>query len=153
MQTSWRYFQIQIVAQPFLELFDKEYASLGIEFADPFHMAEEKSFRDETRQGSLINRWGVLVHDSAHFDEGVHKLWRCYQKTETQRWVKDLTHSAGINHPPGIVQTLKTWQRRPIETKLGIIIILQDVGVVRLRELDQSFPPLKAHCHTEGKLV
>lgn len=54
MQTGWRYFQIEIVAQPFLELLDKEYASLGIEFADPFHMAEEKSFGDETRQGSLI---------------------------------------------------------------------------------------------------
>ena len=71
MQTGWRYFQIEIVAQPFLELFDKEYASLGIEFADPFHMAEEESFGDETRQGSLINRWGVLVHDSAHLDESV----------------------------------------------------------------------------------
>ncbi len=55
MQTGRRYFQIEIVAQPFLELLDKEYASLGIEFADPFHMAEEKSFGDETRQGSLIN--------------------------------------------------------------------------------------------------
>src|SRR5438034_11611652 len=52
-----------------------------------------------------------------------------------------------------MVQTLKTWQRRPIETKLGIIIILQDVAVARLCELDQSFPPLQAHRHTEGKLV
>jgi len=137
VQTGRRYFQIEIVAQPFLELFDKEYTSLGIEFAHPFHMAEEKSFGDETRQGSLINRWGVLVHDSAHLDEGVDKLWRCDQKAEAQRWVKDLAHSAGINHPAGIVQTLKTWQRRPIETKLGIIIILQDVAVARLRELDQ----------------
>src|SRR4029453_13589327 len=103
MQTGWRYFQIEIVAQPFLELFDEEYASLGIKFADPFHMAEEKSFRDETRQGSLINRRGVLVHDSAHLDERVDKLWRGDQKTGAQRWVKDLAHSAGINHPPGIV--------------------------------------------------
>ena len=54
MQAGRRYFQIEIVAQPFLELFDKKYASLGIKFADPFHMAEEKSFGDETRQGSLI---------------------------------------------------------------------------------------------------
>jgi hypothetical protein len=153
MQTGRRYFEIEIVAQPFLELFDKEYASLGVEFADPFHMAEEKSFGDETRQGSLINRWGVLVHDSAHLDEGVDKLWRCDQKTEAQRWVKDLAHSTGINHPAGIVQTLKAWQRRPIETKLGIIIILQDVAAARLRELDQSFPPLKTHRHTHGKLV
>src|SRR5262249_60548959 len=90
MQTGWRYFQIQIVVQPFLELFDKEYASLGIEFADPFHMAEEKSFGDETRQGSLINRRGVLVHDSAHLDERVHKLWRCGQKTQPQRGIKEL---------------------------------------------------------------
>src|SRR5205823_7444687 len=139
MQTGRRYFQIQIVAQPFLELFDKEYASLGIEFADAFHMAEEKSLSDETRQRSLINRWGVLVHDSAHLDKGVDKFWWCDQKTEAQRWVKDLAHSAGINHPAGVVQTLKTWQRRPIETKLGIIIILQDVAVARLCELDQSF--------------
>src|SRR6476659_4339071 len=153
MQTGRRHFQIEIVAQPFLELFDKEYASLGIKFADPCHMAEEKSLGDETRQGSLINRRGVLVHDSANLEEGVNKLWRCDQNTEAQRWVKDLAHSAGINHPAGIVQTLKTWQRRPIETKLGIIIILQDVAVARLRELDQSFPPLKAHRHTERKLV
>src|SRR5437660_2184064 len=153
MQTGRRYFQIEIVAQPFLELFDKEYASLSIEFAHPFHMAEEKSFGDATRQGSLINRGGVLVHDSAHLDEGVDKWWRCDHKTEAQRWVKDLAHSAGINHPAGVVQTLKTWQRWSIETKLGIIIILQDVAVVQLRELDQSFPPLKAHRHTEGKLV
>ena len=153
MQTGRRYFQIEIVAQPFLALFDKEYASLGIEFADPFHMAEEKSFGDETRQGSLINRWGVLVHDGAHLDESVDKFWRCDQKTEAQRWVKDLAHSTGINHPAGIVQTLKAWQRRPIETKLGIIIILQDVAVARFRELDQSFPSLKAHRHTQGKLV
>src|ERR1043166_9362125 len=153
MQTGWRYFQIEIVAQPFLELFDKKYASLGIEFADPFHMAEEKSFGDETPQGSVINRWGVLVHDRAHLDEGVHKFCRCDQKTEAQRRVKDLAHSAGINHPAGLVQTLKTRQRRPIEAKLGIIIILQDVAVARLRELDKSFPPLQAHCHTQGKLV
>src|ERR1700757_2280387 len=116
-------------------------------------MTEEKSFGDETRQGSLINRWRVLVHDSEHLYESVDKLWRCDQKTETQGWIKDLAHSAGINHPAGIVQTLKTRQRRPIETKFGIIIILQNVGVARLRELDQSLPPLKAHRHTEGKLV
>ena len=65
-------------------------------------MAEEKSFGDETRQGSLINRWGVLVVDRAHFDEGVHKLWRRDQKTEAQRWIKDLAHRAGINHSAGI---------------------------------------------------
>src|SRR6266480_2833045 len=153
MQTGRRYFQIEIVAQPFLEVFDKEYASLGIEFAKPFHMAEEKSFGDETGQSSLINRWRVLVHNRAHLDEGVDKFWRCDQKTEAQRRVKDLAHSAGINHSAGMVQTLKTWQRRPIETKLGIIIILQDVAAAQLRELDQSFPPLKAHRHTEGKLV
>src|SRR5262245_64390500 len=116
-------------------------------------MAEEKSFGDKTREGSLINRRGVLVHDSAHLNQGVDKLWRRDQKAEAQRRVKDLAHSAGINHPAGMVQTLKTWQRRPIETKLGIIIILQDVAVARLRELNQSFPPLKAHRHTEGKLV
>src|SRR5947207_3387634 len=55
--------------------------------------------------------------------------------------------------PAGVVQNLKTWQRWSIETKLGIIIILQDVAAAQLRELDQSFPPLKAHRHTEGKLV
>src|SRR5262245_189281 len=153
MQTGRSYFQIEIVAQPFLELFDKEYASLGINFADPFQMAEEKTFSDETRQGSLINRWGVLVHDSAHIDESVDKFCRCDQKTETQRRVKDLAHSAGINHPAGIVQTLKTWQGRSIETKLGIIIILQDVAVARFRELDQRFSPFKAHRYTEGKLM
>src|SRR5213082_1385065 len=102
-------------------------------------MAEEKSFGDETRQGSLINRWGVLVHDSAHLDKGVDKLWRCDQKTEAQRWVKDLAHSAGINHPAGVVQTLKTWQRRPIETKLGIIIILQDVAVAHSANSIRAF--------------
>src|SRR5207245_5609143 len=112
-----------------------------------------KSFGYYTRQASLFNRGGMLVDNIAHLDEGVDKVWRCDQKTEAQRWVKDLAHSAGINHPAGIVQTLKTWQRRPIETKLGIIIILQDVTVARLRELDQGFPPLKAHRHTEGKLV
>src|SRR5262252_7753447 len=143
MQTSRRYFQIEIVAQPFLELFDKEHASLGIKFAYSFQMAEEKTFGDETRQGSLINRWGVLVHDGTHFDESVDKFWRCNQKSETQRWIKDFAHRAGINHPTGIVQTLKAWQRRSIETKLGIIIILQDVAVARLRKLDQSFPPLQ----------
>jgi len=74
VQTGRRYFQIEVVAQPFLELFDKEYASLGIKFAHPFHMAQEKSFGDETRQGSLINRWGMLVHGRAHLDEGVDKL-------------------------------------------------------------------------------
>src|SRR4030095_14865271 len=89
VQTGRRYFRNEIVAQPFLELFDKEYASLGIEFDDPFHMAEEKSFGDKTRQGSLINRRGVLVHDSAHLDERVDKLCWCDQKTEAQRWVKD----------------------------------------------------------------
>src|SRR5262249_22071967 len=139
--------------QPFLELFDKEDASLSIELADPFHMAEEKSLGDETRQGGLINRWGMLVHDSAHLDQGVDKFWRCDQKTETQRWIKDFAHRAGINHPSGIVQTLKTWQGRPIEAKLGIVIIFQDVAVVRLREFNQCFPPLKAHRYTERKLV
>src|SRR4030095_9932004 len=153
MQTGWRYFKMKISAQPFLELFDKEYASPGIEFANPFHMAEEESFGDETRQGSLINGWGVLVHDSAQLDEGIDKFWWCDQKTETQRWIKDLAHTADINNPAGIVQTLKTGQRRPIETELGIVIILQDVAIARLRELDQSLPPLKAHRHTQGKLV
>src|SRR5438132_14110278 len=99
MQTGWRYFQIEIVAQPFLELLDKEYASLGIEFAHPFHMAEEKSFGDETRQGSLINRWGVLVHDSAQLDESVDNILRCAQNSEAYRWVKYLDHSAVIYLP------------------------------------------------------
>src|SRR5437763_709737 len=45
-----------------------------------------------------------------------------------------------------MVQTLKTWQRRPIETKLGIVIILQDVAVARLRELDQSVPFFAKTC-------
>src|ERR1700742_4024792 len=153
MQTGWRHFQNEIVAQPFLELFDKEYASFRIDFANPFHMAEKKSFGDETRQGRLINRRGVLVHDSADLDQGVDKLWRCDQKTEAQRWIEDLAHTGGVDHPSGMVQTLKTWQRRPIETKLEIIIILQDVAVARLRELDQGFPPLQTHRHTQGKLV
>src|SRR5262249_936671 len=118
-----------------------------------FYMAKEKSFGDKTREGSLINRWGVLVHDSAYLDEGVDKLWRCDQKTEAQRWGKDLAHSAGINHPAGMVQTLKTWQRRPIEPKIGIIIIPPEGGVPRHCGIDQSFPPLEAHRHTEGKLV
>src|SRR4029077_1732974 len=128
VQTGWRHFQIEIIAQPFLELFDKEYASLGIEFADPFHMAEEKSFGDETRQSSLINRWGVLVHDSAHLDEGIDKLWRCDQKTEAQRWIKDLAHTAGINNPAGVVQTLKTRQRRPHEQEIRVRNILPGVA-------------------------
>src|SRR5436189_4590416 len=115
MQTGRRYFQIEIIAQPFLELLDKEYASLGIKFADPFHMAEEKSFGDETRQGSLIDRGRVLVHDSAHLDEGVDKLWRCDQKTEAQRGIKDLAHSSSMNHSASSVPTLESWQRRPIE--------------------------------------
>src|SRR2546421_12785997 len=104
-------------------------------------MAEEKSFGDETRQGSLINRGGVLVHDSAHFDEGVDKLWRYDQKTEAQRWVKDLAHRAGINHPAGMVQTLKTWQRRPIENEIGIINNLPDIDLARLCGLHPSFSP------------
>src|SRR5438477_12003144 len=106
MQTGWRYFQIEIVAQPFLELLDKEYAPLGIEFAHPFHMAEEKSFGDETRQGSLINRWGMLVHDSAHLDEGVDKLWRGDPKNETERWVKGFAQRCGHKHPARIVPNL-----------------------------------------------
>src|SRR5262249_39033195 len=149
MQSGRRYFQIEIIAQPFLELVDKKYASLGVEFAHSFHVAEEKSFGDETRQGSLINRWRMLIHDSAHLDERVDKLWWCDHKTEAQRRVKDLAHSAGINHSARMVQTLKTWQRRPIETKLGIIIIFQYVAVARLGELDQCFTPLQAHRYTE----
>src|SRR4030095_10920911 len=100
MQTGWRYFKIEIVAQPFLELFDKEYASPGIEFANPFHMAEEKSFGDETRQGGLINRRGGLVHDSAHFDEGIDKLWRSRRQNG----------SVDRNQPPGCSRrwTLRT---------------------------------------------
>src|SRR4029077_18344636 len=116
-------------------------------------MTEEKSFGDETRQGSLINRWGVLVHDRAHLDEGIDKLCRCDQETEAQRRIKDLAHTAGINNPAGVVQTLKTRQRRPIETELGIVIILQDVAVARFRELDQRFPPLQAHRDTQRKLM
>src|SRR5262245_46440662 len=102
MQTSRRYLQNEIVAQPFLELFDEEYAPLGIKFADAFHMAEEKSFSDETREGSLINRWRVLVYDSAYLDQDVDKLWRRDHKAEAQRWIKDLAHGPGINHPAGI---------------------------------------------------
>src|SRR5262249_25982938 len=118
VQTSRRYFQIEIFAEPFLKLFDEEYASLSVEFAHPFHMAEEKSFGDETRQGSLINCRGVLVHDSAHLNQSIHELGRRDYKTEAKRWVKNLAHRAGINDPAGTIQTLKTRQRRPIETKL-----------------------------------
>src|SRR2546428_7605347 len=103
MQTGRRYFQIEIVAQPFLELFDKEYAPLGIEFADPFHMAEEKSFGDETRQGSLINRWGVLIHDSAHLDKGVDKLWRSDPENQEPRWGKEPAHHNRLNHTARVV--------------------------------------------------
>ncbi len=44
MQTGRCYFQVQIVAQPFLELFDKEYTSLSIQFADAFHMVDVAAF-------------------------------------------------------------------------------------------------------------
>ena len=57
-----------------IEQVGAEQNSMRAEFANPFHMAEEKSFSDETRQGSLINRWRVLVHDSAHLDEGIDEL-------------------------------------------------------------------------------
>src|SRR5262249_62410604 len=99
MQTSRRYFQVEIVAQPFLESFDKEYASLRIDSTNPFDMAEKKSFGDETRQGSLINRWRVLVHDRTHLDEGVDKLWRCGQETRGQRKGKELVHKGSVKHP------------------------------------------------------
>src|SRR5256886_16407248 len=77
-------------------------------------MAEEESFGDETRQGSLINRWGVLVHNRAYLNEGIDKLWRCGQKTQAQRWIKGFAHSGGINKPARIVQNLKTRQRRAL---------------------------------------
>src|SRR5437899_11986449 len=110
-------------------------------------MAEEKSFGDETRQGSLINRWGVLVHNSAHLDEGVDKLWRGDQKTEAERWVKDLAHRARITHPAGMVQTFKTWQRRPIEKKVGMIINPHDVPLAGLAVIEHGFAPRQADLH------
>jgi len=61
---------------------------------------------------------------SAYLNQGCRQVVAARPETQAQRWKKDLAHSAGIITPAGIVQTLKTWQRRPIETKLGIIVIL-----------------------------
>ena len=59
------------VTEQFIELLDEHVAPLGINFPHPSDVTEIKAFRDETSEGGLIDRRGVLVHGGAELRDRI----------------------------------------------------------------------------------
>src|SRR6476620_4435328 len=69
VQSSFRNLQSETVTKQFIELFDEEIATLGIDFSHTFDVTEKKALRDETGQRRLVDRGRVLIHRTADFHE------------------------------------------------------------------------------------
>src|ERR1041385_6716071 len=95
----------------------------------------------------------MLIHDRADFDHRFDQPVRRQNVSESQRWVHDLAERAGIDDAAAIIESLQAGQRRAGKAKLRVVIVLENVGVVFVRKLDQQSSPRQTHGHTERKLM
>src|SRR5437867_769775 len=96
----------EIFAEQTIEFFEKEIASIGVEFPHLLDVTEEKPFGDKSREGRLVDGRGMLVHDRANLDHWFDQLFRREQVAQAQRGTKNLAHRAGVNYPAGIIEPL-----------------------------------------------
>src|SRR5438067_8320706 len=95
----------------------------------------------------------MLIHHSPNLDHRFDQLlWR-YDITKPQGRIEDLAQCSGIDDTADVVETLQTWEWGTRVTKFRVVIVLENVGVTRSREIDQSCPPRETHRHAERKLM
>ena len=99
-------------------------------------MSEEKSLGQESGQRRLIDGRGVLVHDRPNLDHRFDQLMWRDDITQSQRWVQDLAHRAGVDDATDIIQALQTWEWGTGITKFRVMIVLENVGVALARKID-----------------
>src|SRR6476660_8296752 len=95
----------------------------------------------------------MLIHYRPDLNHRVDQWFRGEDVTEAQRWIKNLTHGSGINDATRVIESLQTGERRTGKTKLGIVIVFENVGVPLAGELDERGPARKTHRHPERKLM
>lgn len=106
MQTSFWNFQNKVLTQQIVELFDKVFSSVGVQFSHPLDVTQEKPLGEESGQRCLINRGGMLVHHRANFDHWFDQLFWRQDVTQAQGGIEDLTHCACVDNTTGVIKTL-----------------------------------------------
>src|SRR5437762_5194208 len=95
----------------------------------------------------------MLIHDMSDFDHQINQLLWNEKISQAQRWVENLAHGARVNHAPGIVEPLQTWQRWTVEPEFRVVVAFENISIVCACEIDQGNSPLETHRHTERKLI
>src|ERR1041385_4651235 len=95
----------------------------------------------------------MLVHHRADLDHWLDQLVGRENITKPQRRIKNLAQRAGVDDAAAVIETLQTRQRRASETKLGVMIVFENVRVACLREIDERSAAAETHRHAEGELM
>src|SRR3954453_14467316 len=95
----------------------------------------------------------MLITQRTNLYHRFDQLFRHHDVAEPQRRKEDLAHRARVDDTAAIIEPLQTRQRRSIKTELGVVIILQDEGVMLAREVDPGAPPRQAHRHSKRELI
>src|SRR4030095_846864 len=95
----------------------------------------------------------MLIHYRPDLNHRVDQLFRSEDVAEEKRWIENLTHRSGVDDAAGVIESLQTGERRTGKTKLGIVIVFENVGVALAGELDERSPARKTHRHPERKLM
>jgi len=86
------------VCRASVEFSDEELSPISIEFSHPFDMAEEKSFRDESSEGRLVNRGRVLIYHAPDLGQRIYQLFWRNETAQTQGGMEDLGHRPRVDH-------------------------------------------------------
>src|SRR6476646_8380664 len=95
----------------------------------------------------------MLIHYRPDLNHRVDQWFRGEDVTEAQRWIKNLTDGSGIDDATRVIESLQTGERRSGKTKLGIVVVFENVGVPLAGKLDERGPARKTHRHPERKLM
>ena len=85
--------------------------------------------------------------------EAVDQLRRGDDEAEPQRREQGLGESAEVDDPAGAVEALHGRDRPAAEAVLGVVIVLDDPGIVALGQRKQAQAILHAHDHAQGPLA
>src|SRR5262249_2653577 len=145
--------QSEAITEQLLKLLDKGFSSLGVDSPHSFDVTKEKSLGDETRQSSLIDRRGVLIHCAASFHQRIdQRLWR-HDVAQAQRRIKNFTHRSRVNDAAEVVDSLQARERRSGKTELCVKVVFKNKCMVSTRKIEQRCSARETHCHAEGILV
>jgi len=80
---------------------------LRIQRAHAPHMPGEVSFGEELRRQKLFQPGGGAIRQGAGARKCVHEFFRRHQVSQAQPRKKGFTKTAGIDHAPGLIESLE----------------------------------------------